>query len=106
MARHTEFEWHPAKEAANIRKHGLKFTDAMLALSDDWWSAFHEETYQGVVDGEDRWLTLAPYPPEPGIVFAVAWTPRRYGDRLVTRLISARALTPRERKEYAKKNWN
>ena len=30
-----DYEWDPAKAQANLRKHGVDFTDAVIALEDD-----------------------------------------------------------------------
>jgi uncharacterized protein len=29
-----EYEWDPAKAAANLKKHGVRFSDAALSLED------------------------------------------------------------------------
>ncbi len=31
----NEYEWDPKKSASNLRKHGIAFTDAVIALEDD-----------------------------------------------------------------------
>ena len=86
-----DFEWDPGKARANYRKHGVSFLGAV--------EIFHDELAVTVPDpdhsrSESRYLTF-------GATFAgrclvVSYTER--GDRI--RVISARAMTPRERKAY------
>jgi uncharacterized DUF497 family protein len=84
------FEWDEAKNAANIRKHGIDFIDAvdifnhpLLARPDD------REFY-----GETRWTALGWMQELMGVVVYV----ERSGD--VIRIISARKATKYEVHRY------
>lgn len=46
-----EFEWDPAKDAANLEKHGLGFDEAVLVFVDP---ARLEEDSTRPTDGEER----------------------------------------------------
>jgi uncharacterized DUF497 family protein len=86
------FEWDEAKNRANIRKHGLDFSDA-------------EETFRGLLIvepdtredyGEERWIGLGVVRRRVvHIVFA-----KRDPENI--RVISLRKATSREQKEYEK----
>lgn len=84
-----EFEWDEDKAAANWKKHGVDFRDAVRVFSDP----FRIETYDAIHStDEDRYNTI-------GLVrdiLFVVHTERR--ERV--RIISARKATPRERRWY------
>lgn len=84
------FEWVDAKNAANIRKHGIDFADAadifnhpLLALPDD----------RGDHD-EERWVAIGWLKALVGVVIYT----ERTGD--VIRIISARKATKHEVRRY------
>lgn len=84
------FEWDDAKNAANIRKHGIDFADVtdifnhpMLAMLDD------REDY-----GEARWIAIGWI---HALIGVVVYTERQ-GD--VIRIISARKATKHEVRRY------
>jgi uncharacterized DUF497 family protein len=88
----VKFEWDPAKNRSNLRKHGFDFADA-------------EEVFQGllIVDpdtevdyGENRWIGLGMI---RGRTAHVVFT---QPDPQTIRIISLRKATTRERKEYEK----
>lgn len=83
------FEWDPRKAAANARKHGIQFADAVPVLED----AF-AITLQDDVQGEERWVTIGMDP--LARISTVVYTWR---DNTV-RVISARPATPNERRQY------
>lgn len=88
----VRFEWDPAKEKANERKHGVGFAEASELFSGgvDYLERFddaHSTT-------EDRFLAIGPI--TRGLVLVV-WTERAED---VIRIISARFATPRERKLF------
>ena len=85
-----EFDWDPAKNDANLNKHGINFDEArhifegpILTRVDD------REDY-----GENRHISLGALSPDA--VLVVIHTER--GDKI--RLISARNANRRERKVY------
>jgi hypothetical protein len=47
------FEWDPKKAAANARKHGVRFADAVAVLEDDKAVTLRDDT-----QGEERWVTI------------------------------------------------
>lgn len=86
------FEWDPEKDRANRQKHGIGFDEAsqLFAVGDDYLELFdaaHSTT-------EDRFIAIGAI--RRGIVLVV-WTERDEG---VTRIISARFATSRERGLY------
>lgn len=84
------FEWDEAKNAQNIRKHGIDFIDAvdifnhpMLTSIDDRYAYY-----------EERWVAMGLMRQFIGVVVYV----ERCGD--VVRIISARKATRREVRLY------
>ena len=47
------FEWDRRKAAANERKHGIQFADAVPVLEDERAITLHED-----VAGEERWVSI------------------------------------------------
>jgi uncharacterized protein len=81
-------EWDPHKAAANLQKHGVRFSEAATVLLDELGITVEDGRF-----GEQRFVTLG------------ASTEGRSrgglhvrGDRV--RLISARKATPKERRAY------
>ncbi len=84
------FEWNVAKAKANLRKHGVDFADAAVALEDEYTVTMEDPT----ADDEQRFVSLCRDP--SGRLLVIVFTNR--GERI--RVISARRATGRERKEY------
>jgi hypothetical protein len=84
-----EVEWDPAKEQANIKKHGVRFAQALTALEDDYALTIEDDS-----PGERRFITLGRDETERLLV--VVYTYR--GE--VVRIISARKATSAERAAY------
>jgi uncharacterized DUF497 family protein len=88
----VEFEWDPVKAASNLRKHGIRFAEAVTVLEDQAALSMpddssDEERFVAVgMDSRARILVM---------VYAVR------GDRI--RVISARKATRRERSQYERK---
>ncbi len=87
-----DFEWDVAKAEANARKHGVTFSEAVTAFRDplsvtvpDPRHSLREE--RSVLFGRSQ----------QGQMLAVMHTERE--SRI--RIVSARSMTPRERREYA-----
>lgn len=85
-----EVEWNPNKATSNLKKHGVRFSDAEAVLFDPNALSFEDKTAQGeqrfIVIGMDHlWRLLV-----------VIYTNR--GNRV--RLISARYATRSERRQY------
>jgi uncharacterized DUF497 family protein len=85
------FEWDPAKAAANQRAHGVSFEEAATAFQDPLANIHSDPDHS---EAEHRAILIGRS--TAGRLLLVAFTDRH--DRI--RLISARATTRRERKEY------
>jgi uncharacterized DUF497 family protein len=85
-----DFEWDPAKAAANRQKHGIDLADA-IGVFEDPYALTRPDSYPG----EERFVTLGRDLLDR--VLVVVWTASE--DSL--RLISARRATARERRQYA-----
>ena len=83
------FEWDPKKAASNVRKHGIRFADAVSALEDDQAITVSDDSI-----GEERWVTIGM--DAVGRIVVVVYTWR--GERI--RIISARRATQRESRQY------
>ncbi len=90
------FEWDPAKAATNLRKHHVAFEQAATAFEDQLSITVldpdHSET-------EERHITVGMSERER--LLLVAHTERQTH----IRIISARQLTPRERRVYERGNY-
>jgi uncharacterized DUF497 family protein len=87
------FEWDPNKADSNLRKHGVSFQEAATVFGDDLGMTVYDPDHSR---DEDRFITIG-------------WSERRrllmvsHTDREDSiRIISARELTPSERKDYEK----
>ena len=85
------FEWDSAKAAANVRKHGVSFEEAVSALKDDLAATARDLEHS---ESEYRFITfgVSAY----GRLLTVSHTER--GNTI--RIISARLATRTERKIY------
>jgi len=85
-----EFEWDPRKARENLRKHGVDFADAVIALEDE-----NALTIEGLDHGEPRFKTLG-MGPTLNVLFVV------HCERSANciRIISARKADKRETKVY------
>ena len=88
-----EFEWDPAKAAANTRKHGVSFEEAMTVFYDEFAVQFFDEPHS---TGEERFLMLGMS--SSANLLLVCHCERRGGD--VIRIISARKATRKESAYY------
>ena len=82
-------EWDPVKARANLRKHGVRFADAVIALEDGTGITVREER-----EDEDRSITIGMDGLARILVVVYTWR----GETI--RLISARLATARERRQY------
>lgn len=85
----VEFEWDPRKAASNLRKHGVRFADAVLVFEDPIAITIPEKSFD-----EGRFVTIGT--DALGRILVVVYTPRPPN----IRIISARKATRSERKEY------
>jgi len=86
-----DFEWDSGKAAANVRKHGVSFEEAVSALSDDLAATARDLEHSAA---EFRFITFGIS--AHGRLLAVSHTER--GNKI--RIISARLATRTERKIY------
>jgi uncharacterized DUF497 family protein len=86
-----DFEWDPSKALGNERKHGVSFYEASEVFGDEL-SLMVPDPDKSV--GEDRYLIFGQS--KGGGYLVVSYTER--ATRI--RIISARNMTPRERKAY------
>jgi uncharacterized DUF497 family protein len=83
------FEWDPKKAANNVRKHGILFADAVIALEDHRAITVRDDS-----DREERWITVGME--AYGRIVVVVYTWR--GENI--RIISARPANKPEAREY------
>lgn len=83
------YQWNPDKAAANLRKHGIEFADAVFVFSDDLAITVSDERFD-----EERFVTIGT--DAVGRVLVVIYTLR--GNEI--RIISARKATRQERHQY------
>lgn len=88
----VRFDWDPAKNTRNVRKHGVSFEEAStLFTAGSGWLDLGDEAHSG---DEMRYRAIGPI--VRGVV-VVVYVER---DEDVIRIISARAATPSERRLY------
>lgn len=90
-----EFEWDIAKDAENLRKHGVSFREAMTVFGDPLELTISDPHHSAE---EFRFVSVGLS--KAGRLLVVSYTERR-GQR--TRIISARKAAPRERRQYESK---
>ena len=86
-----EFEWDPEKAEANLGKHGVSFEEASTVFGDPLGRLAYDAEHSR---GEERFVLFGRS--EAGRLLAVMHAER--GEAI--RLISAREMTPNERKQY------
>jgi uncharacterized DUF497 family protein len=87
------FEWDPRKSRSNLRKHGIDFDEARAVFFDP----LRRLDMEGHEHGEIRWRTIGEI---NGSLYAVFHTLEDEGEIEVTRIISARKVSRRERRAY------
>jgi uncharacterized DUF497 family protein len=102
MRRHEDFEWDSEKGRINRRKHRVSFEEGAAVLHDLQADRFHLEEFDDEHDSdEDRYVTFGSHPDDRSIILRIVWTDRSTASRRITRIISARAATKKERRRYA-----
>jgi uncharacterized DUF497 family protein len=84
------YEWDEAKNRSNVRKHGVDFADAVLALEDEDALTVRDDD----TDEEERFVTIGADGLGRLIVVAYTWREENI------RVISARKATRREHGTY------
>ena len=87
-----EFEWDPAKERTNRRKHGVSFDEATSVFADPFSINMPDPSHSVA---EERFLVLGRAASAKLLIVAYAERGQR------TRLISARRASPSEHRLYA-----
>lgn len=85
----TEFEWDSRKAAANVRKHGIQFADAVAVMEDQRAITLRDDSA-----GEERWVTIGMDALARVLIVVYTWR----GNTI--RIISARPATPNESRQY------
>ena len=91
------FEWDSAKAAANTKKHGVSFEEAMSVFYDEFAVQFFDDDHSST---EERFLLLGMS--TGARLLLVCHCEREAGD--VIRIISARKATKRESAFYGGEN--
>ena len=86
------FDWDDEKEKSNIEKHGIDFSTAALVFGDPNRLEKYDELHSDI---EDRYITIGQINGMT-VVVMVVYTMRE----ALTRIISARLATKREREAY------
>ncbi len=90
-----KFEWDEHKAKTNQRKHGVSFKEAISIFNDPLAINFDDPDHSL---GENRYLIIGLS--NQGRYLVVSHTNR--GEQI--RLISARLVTPKERRDYEREN--
>jgi len=90
------FEWDPAKDPLNLRKHGVAFDEAVSAFRDDDGVEVFDLRHS--TPQEQRWRLIART--RTGHLLVVIFTRRGTHEDEITRIISARPANRRERPFY------
>ncbi len=88
-----DFEWDDAQAASNLRKHGIRFSEAATVWLDASALEMHDPDHS---QEEDRWIRLGCSGHRRALV--VVYCERLDGNTI--RLISARKATKPEQKQY------
>jgi uncharacterized DUF497 family protein len=90
---HNRTRWRTSndrrKEASNVRKHGIRFADAVSVLEDDRAITVSDDSID-----EERWVTIGMDALGRVLVVVYAWRDEKI------RIISARRATARESRQY------
>jgi uncharacterized protein len=87
----VDFEWNPEKALENERKHGVSFVEATQVFGDELSRSVPDPDHS---EAEDRFLIFGQTAAGRNLV--VSFTEREFR----IRLISARDMTPQERRAY------
>ncbi len=92
---YVRFDWDESKDESNFRKHGVRFETAAQVFRDPYCLMMQDRE----MDGEERWQTIGM---AGGVLLLfVAHTVEDDQDEdLSVRIISARKVTPMERRLY------
>ena len=86
-----KFEWDPRKAAANLKKHGVSFEEAITAFGDPLSLNMPDPDHS---EGEQRFIVVGTSARSRRLVVSYTDRPPR------TRIISARLANRREGRQY------
>jgi len=93
------FEWDPAKEKTNIRKHKVSFRKVAAVFRDPNQLSIYDEEHS---EYEDRWITMGI--DDSGVLQVVVHTFKQVNEsECEIRIISARKATSSESQQYREK---
>ena len=87
------FEWDPRKAAANLRKHGVSFSEAETVFADEHGIIIDDVEHS---DAEERFVLLGISAASRSLVVVHCYR----ADDLIIRIISARKADRIERRQY------
>jgi uncharacterized DUF497 family protein len=87
----VDFEWNSKKASRNLEKHAVSFEEASTVFVDPLYVDFYDPDHSV---GEDRYIIIGLS--AKGRLLLVSYTERQS----TIRLISAREVTPPERRAY------
>jgi uncharacterized DUF497 family protein len=91
----SRFDWDPAKNRENLRKHGVGFQTASLVFEDPFILSRKDASHD---DTEDRYNALGEI--AIGAILFVVYTGRERDGEETIRLISARGASAQEKRTY------
>jgi uncharacterized protein len=95
MEKFMEFEWDENKNRKNKNKHGVRFEVASLVFHDPFLISVPDQDDQ---EGEERWRSIGVVD-DVTLFIAHTWREDTNGKEII-RIISARAATPQEERQY------
>jgi uncharacterized DUF497 family protein len=87
----VDYEWDPKKAANNLEKHSVSFEEAASVFADPLYEDFYDPDHSA---DEHRYIVIGLS--SAGELLLVSYTEREN----TIRLISARQVTPAERRAY------
>ena len=91
-------EWSESKNEANIKKHGIAFTEAKKIFDDPFQINVLDKRFSY---GEERWITMGATRKGKLIVAGHLYDILPDGEEII-RIITARAATKKEKERYEK----
>jgi len=91
----SRFDWDPAKNRENLRKHDVSFETAARAFDDQWILSRKDLSHEVA---EERYNALGEI--ASGVVLFVVYTYRELNESEIIRIISARGASAQEKRSY------
>lgn len=90
------FEWDPVKAKSNLKKHKVSFEEAAEVFLDPLHLSLPDDDHSDV---EERWVTLG-HTKTNKLRLVVHTFMVYHGNQVTVRIISARAATKHEQRQY------